>query len=567
MSKEINHRSLDQLRKRVSEPQGHVIEELLAGRLDRREFLRRGAVMGLSASATATILAACGGANASSSLSSSSGVAGKPNAKIHVGILTPSGQINPTTVGDSGLDLVAQTGEFLCTPDERLVLQPVLARKWTPNADGSVWTFTLRDGVKFHNGQPMTADDVVYTYKLNTDPKGSSSALSAFQGVLEPDGVRKVDEHTVAFHLEAPNGNFPYLTCSDNYNMIILPNHFDPAKWESTFIGTGPFKLGSYQTNQSASFVRNESYWGPKALPAASEFTFYGSQEGLGLAMQGRSLDVMQPLAFAGGAAIIQEFTVVRIRSSANRQMSLRCDTAPFTDARVRQAFALALDRVAINKGVYGGYADLGNDSPFAPIFPSTDPTVPQRAQDLAKAKALLQQAGHGNGLSVTLTTENVLGLPVLAEAIQADLKKIGVNTRLKAETQSQYFGQSVFGQSDWLDATVSLVDYGHRAVPNTFLTAALQSKGVWNAARFQEPHLRQADQRVCSGGRPAEPAQAGAAHPVPPAGRDAGDHPQLLQLPRRHGQDGQRRSVHCPRPDPAAEGHQGLRRVTEIND
>ena len=92
-----------------------------------------------------------------------------------------------------------------------------------------MWTFKIRQGVKFHNGPPLTADDVVYTYKLQTDPKGEGAALSAFGGVLTPTGVQKVDDFTVAFHLAAPNGNFPYLTSSDNYNMIIMPNNYDPA--------------------------------------------------------------------------------------------------------------------------------------------------------------------------------------------------------------------------------------------------------------------------------------------------------------------------------------------------
>ena len=120
-----------------------------------------------------------------------------------------------------------------------LTLQPVLAESWSPNSTADVWTFKIRQGVKFHNGSPLTADDVVYTYKLQTNPKSGSSALSAFGGVLTPAGVKKVDDFTVAFHLEAPNGNFPYLTSSDNYNMIILPNNYDPAKWQSSFIGTG----------------------------------------------------------------------------------------------------------------------------------------------------------------------------------------------------------------------------------------------------------------------------------------------------------------------------------------
>ena len=103
--------------------------------------------------------------------------------------------------------MLGQTGEYLCISNSALQLVPVLAESWTANSDSSVWTFKLRSGVKFHDGTPFSADDVVYTYKLQTDPKGSSNALSAFGGSLLPAGVQKVDDLTVAFHLEAPNGN------------------------------------------------------------------------------------------------------------------------------------------------------------------------------------------------------------------------------------------------------------------------------------------------------------------------------------------------------------------------
>ena len=96
--------------------------------------------------------------------------------------------------------------------------------------------------------------------------------------MLTPAGVQKVDDFTVAFHLEAPNGNFPYLTSSDNYNMIILPNNYDPAKWQSTFIGTGPFVLKSYTREGRRVVHPQREYWGTKALPAATEFTFYADQ-------------------------------------------------------------------------------------------------------------------------------------------------------------------------------------------------------------------------------------------------------------------------------------------------
>jgi len=139
-----------------------------------------------------------------------------------------------------GLDMLGQTGEYLCLSTQTLTLTPVLATSWSANSTADVWTFKIRQGVKFHNGAAMTADDVVYTFKLLTDPKNASNSLSALpNAVLKPTGVVKVDDATVAFHLEAPNGNFPYLVSSDNYNAIIIPNNYNPAQWESSFIAGG----------------------------------------------------------------------------------------------------------------------------------------------------------------------------------------------------------------------------------------------------------------------------------------------------------------------------------------
>jgi peptide/nickel transport system substrate-binding protein len=406
---------------------------------------------------------------------------------IKAGIVTPTAAINPLTVADQGgLDMLAQTGEYLCLSDQDLTLQPVLATNWTPNSAGDVWTFKIRQGVKFHNGAPLTADDVVYTYKLQTNPSGTATALSAFQGVLTPEGVQKVDDYTVAFHLAAPNGNFPYLTSSDNYTMIIIPNNYAPAQWQTSFVGTGPFNLGSYRPNVGASFTRNESYWGTKALPSQTRFTFYDTSAASIRALTGGSVDVLGQFALSGGQALLKgSYNVIKLKTSAHRQLSMRCDRAPFTDPRVRQAIALTLNRPEIVTALWQGYADVGNDSPFAPVFPSTNTTVPQRVQDLSQAKSLLTAAGHPSGFSTKLITENFLEVPDYAQMVVAAAAAIGVKINLTVESSSQYYGKATFGSSDWLDATMSLVDYGHRNVPNLFLTAPLQTGGAWNAARF----------------------------------------------------------------------------------
>jgi len=482
---------LSRLRAGQTEIGNHVIDEFVAGRINRRDFLSKGALVGISAPVLGGILAACGSSSSPGTTKSSGSAAS--SATIRTGIVTPAAAINPVTVADQGgLDMLGQTGEYLCLSDQTLTLQPVLALSWSSNSTSDVWTFKIRQGVKFHNGAPLTADDVVYTYKLQTNPAGKGAALSAFGGVLVPDGVQKVDDFTVAFHLSAPNGNFPYLTSSDNYNMIILPNNYNPADWQSTFIGTGPFKLKSYTEKVGASFVRNEDYWGTKAIPAATQFTFYDTDTPAILALTSGSLDVLGQFSVSGGEELFNgQYNIIKLKSSAHRELSMRCDRPPFTDARVRQAIALSLDRTAIVTALFKGYADVGNDSPFAPVFPSTNTSVPQRSLNVAKAKSLLSAAGHPHGFSATLTGEIFQEIPQYAQIIQQSARAIGVDLTLNIETQPKYYGNYLFGTSDWLDATMSLVDYGHRSVPNVFLTAPLQTinaktgTGAWNAAHF----------------------------------------------------------------------------------
>jgi peptide/nickel transport system substrate-binding protein len=499
-----DHTRLDPIRDARSELENHYIDELLAGRLSRRQFMRKGAVIGMSTGLMGAILAACGGANkvgtsAASSAAPAGGAAtsssAAPAAKggtLKLAQQTPATAINPLVVDDAGgLNMLAQTGEFLTFDNNlELQLQPMLATKWTPSKGGAVWTFALRPGVKFHDGSPMTADDVVYTFQQLSDPKNASNALSTFAGVLKPAGVVKVDASTVAFHLEGANGNFPYLVSNDNYNAIIVPKGTDYAKWQKTFIGTGPFKFQSYTTNVGANFTANPDYWGGAPNLASTAFTFYTSQQPQILALQGGQVDVIVQFVVQGAQGLLNNssYTIVKLKSSGHRELSMRTDQAPFTDKRVRQAIALCLDRPGMVQALLAGDGDLGNDSPFAPKFPSTDTSVPQRAQDLAKAKQLLQAAGHGSGLSTQLATEQYEEIPQLAQVIAEAATKIGVKISLKVETQANYYGKATFGNSDWLDASMSLVDYGDRGVPNVFLDAPLLSGGTWNAAHFKNP-------------------------------------------------------------------------------
>ena len=402
----------------------------------------------------------------------------------------PAGAVEPvTTAGTGGLMLLMQTGEFLVEDHPDLVLRPMLALSWKPNDDGTVWMFQLRPDVKFHSGHVMDADDVVATMDRLCDPKNGSNALSAFRGVLSKGGTRKVDGLTVAFHLDAPNGNFPYLVSSDNYNAIILPADYS-GDFEKTFNGTGPFKLEKYTAKIGASFVRNTEYWGRKALPARTEFTFFADQQPQVLALQGDQVDVIAQLAVQGAQGLLNQpdIKLLKVPSALHRQVHMRTDGGKFADKRVRQAVAMTLDRPAIVTGLFRGLATVGNDSPFAPVYPSTDKSVPQRKKDIAGAKALMAAAGAPSGFQATLTTERLQEIPDYAVLIQNACAEIGVKLTLKVEDTSAYYGKAQFGQSDWLDSEMGITDYGHRGVPNVMLGAPLLSNGAWNSAHFKDP-------------------------------------------------------------------------------
>ena len=494
-----NDSELDRLRSGRTELENHYIDELVSGNLSRRDFLRRGSTIGMSAPLLGAILAACGSSSSKSSASSGSSSAastttGTPTkgGTLTVGAVAPAASINPLTISDAGgLLMLNQTGEFLIFDSNiKLALQPMLALSWSPNTDGSVWTFKLRTGVTFHNGAAMTADDVVYTFQQLSDPKNASNALSAFAGVLTPAGVKAVDPSTVEFHLEAPNGNFPYLVSSDNYNAIIVPKGTDFGKWQSTFVGTGAFKLGTYTQSQGASFVPNPNYWGTKPLLSGTSFKFFMEQQPLILALQGNEVDVVAQFTPAGAAAILNSptYKIIKLQSANHRELSMRNDQPPFNDPRVRQAVAYSIDRAGAVAALLSGDGTVANDYPFGPRFKSTDTSVPQRSQDIAKAKQLLAAAGHPNGFSTTMKTEIYQEIPQLAQVIVADAAKAGIKITPTIESQALYYGKSTFGQSDWLDGTMSLVDYGDRGVPNVYLSAPLTSAGTWNAARFKNP-------------------------------------------------------------------------------
>jgi len=469
----------------------HLVEEVLNGRLTRRELIVRASVMGLSATAIGSLLAACGSSGTTATTSpSASAVPAKTGGTLRVTLVPPAAALDPVTMYDAGaIATVQQVCEYLAWVENDLTLRPVLATSWSSDSTGKVWTFKLRPGVTFNDGSPFTADDVVATFERLVNPKSGSSALSNFAGILSPGGTVKVDDTTVEFHLDRAFVDFPYLVASTNYNAVILPKNYS-GNFQKNPVGTGPFMMTSYTPKQGATFKKNPTYW-QKGLPYLDgvQFQFSPEDQAQILALQGGSVDMMLSTPYQGSQALFSNsnITILSTPSTQFREVAMRVDKAPFTDKRVRQAIAYCLDRPALLKALFNGKGELGNDEIFAPLFPNA-PVLPQRAQDYAKAKALLAAAGHASGLTITMTVEEYLEVPQYATLFQAMCKGGGINAKISLQSQAQYYGSGT--NQPWLQVPMGFTDWAARAIPSQFFLPMLTSKGVWNSSHWKNPEF-----------------------------------------------------------------------------
>ena len=309
-----------------------------------------------------------------------------------------------------------------------------------------------------------------------------------------PAASKKIDDLTIEFHLDAPNANFPYLTSSTTYQGILLPSNYKLGTFEKTPQTTGAFKLVSYNPGVSAKYDRNTGWWGGSAPLDGVDVTYYSDDAAIISALLGSQIDLINQIQFATGRALFNNpnAQIFAARGATHRQVAMRVDAKnPLKSALVRQAIALTLDRPAIVKTLFNNLADVGNDSPFAPVYPSTDRSVPQRRKNIPLAKQLMAKAGYPKGFKITLTTEKTGEIPQLAQIIQRSVKAIGIDMKLVILTSTAYFAGAQdgpplgWGTTPWLNAPMNITDWGHRAVPNVLIDSAFKSKGVWNAAHY----------------------------------------------------------------------------------
>jgi peptide/nickel transport system substrate-binding protein len=485
-------RLVEEFRRNDASPiENNLIDELVEGELDRQEFLRRATVFGLGAGTIGLLLRYVGEEPAFGGTR----VAQKRGGTLRVGVTAFTSSLEPYLLREAGsLALAGIPGEYLTFSNNALQVKPWLATSWKANASLTRWTFQLRKGVRFHNGKTMTADDVVASFKQYLSEEKSEIYSAIPKTLLGPEGVVKTGPYTVQFRLKSPNNAFPYLVSQTTYQAIIQPAAIaaKPGTWvASGMIGTGAFRLKSYSPNRRAELVRFPRYWGGNPPLDGAILTYYEGTAPQVLALRGGQLDLCMQLSPQEAQPFRKNsrYRIFSAPTSAHRMFGLRTDRDPFRDARVRRAVALTLNRPDLIQRLLLGSGTLGNDSPFWSHFPSTDPSIKQRKQNLELARSLLQAAGQPN-LKFTITTWRFADLPDYAAAIQAAGRQAGMDIDLEVMSGDDYYGGGADYQNTtpWLNRPATITEYGARGVPNLFMTAAYESDGVWNAAHYKNP-------------------------------------------------------------------------------
>jgi len=315
---------------------------------------------------------------------------------------------------------------------------PLLAESYQTSPNGLVYTFKIRPGVKFHTGAAMTAKDVAYSYNYLRDPKNGSPGA----GDLSPiTAVEVVDDSTVKFTLSRVSAALP-MALGNKYGGVVPAGYFDKPDagqaMNSASVGTGPFKLAEFRPNSHLALVRNPDYWEKGApyldrinvifVPNSSSLIVGLRNKRIDLALLNRPNDIVQVEKAPG-------LTLERWPSLGKAMLDLGSETQPLNDVRVRQAIALAVDRDEIMQAAIGKYGRVIHTMVAAMEKQwGADPAaLPNQKVDIAAAKKLMQEAGLGNGVDLTLTTINHYDwMDPAAVTLKQQLAKIGINLTIQ---------------------------------------------------------------------------------------------------------------------------------------
>ena len=445
-----------------------LIDFIDASGLSRRSFLTRSAAFGAAAAIGTTALS--GKAHAQEP---------KKGGTLKIGLgggettdsLDPGVSDSPVPFGVN-----RQWGDTIVNVAADGQLQPRLAESFSSNAEGTEWTFAIRQGVKFHDGTDMTVDDVVATFKRHSDENSKSGALGIMQGISEISA----DGQNVVMKLATGNADLPYLL--SDYHLIIQPKGGvdNPAAG----IGTGAYKVVSAEPGVRYVFEKNAADWdADRGHYDGVEIIVINDSTARNSALQAGQVHMINRIdpkvaKLLGKAPGIK---VANISGRGHYVFIMHCDTAPFDNNDLRLALKYSINRQEMVDKILDGFGGIGNDIPINAAYPLFDETLEQRPFDPAKAAEHYKASGHdGSPIELLVSDGAFPGAVDAASLWQASANAAGIPLTVKKVPDDGYWSDV------WNVKPFCTSYWGGRPVQDQMYSTAYISTADWNDTRFK---------------------------------------------------------------------------------
>ena len=465
--------------------------QLADGKMDRREFVRFATLLGVAAPVAMKM---AGLAPVTRARAADMPMGGTLRVGTRIKDLK-----NPHTYSWGGYDsnVSRQVVEYLTFTDAENVTHPYLLSGWKVSPDLKTWTLNVRTGVKWRNGRDFTADDVVWNLKQLTDASVGSSFVGLVKGYLlkeekgadgktktvlwDANAIEKVDDHTVRLNCKEPQVSVPEHLFHYPAAMLYPEEKgvFQPGSQ-----GTGPFTLVRADTGKIAVLHKVKSYWGQPAYLDAIEEVDTGDDPSAAIAAlasrQLHGLIFADPVQYDALHAM-PHLQIYQVKSAETIVLRFKPAVKPFDDPRVRRAMKLALDAKPIVEIALRGIGIEGDHTHCSPAQPDTKPITPMGYHP-EEAKKLLAEAGHPNGIDVTLYVPNDLPWGVAqAQAAAEQWKKVGIRVKLNVMPGAEYWDvwtKVPFGSTIWY----------HRPLAMMIMGLGYRTGVPWNESGYSNP-------------------------------------------------------------------------------
>ncbi|SEC37855.1 peptide/nickel transport system substrate-binding protein [Rhizobiales bacterium GAS191] len=464
---------------------GKLSRQVVKGEISRRQFLRTVALLGVAVPSAEAFLSG-----------TIRGLAPTPAQAQETprqgGVLRFQAQIQEITdpmlsQWIDGSNVYRQSLEYLTEVDADNITKPFLAESWKPSEDLKIWVFKIRQGVKWSNGDDFDADDVLFNFKRWTAPDSKSNLKTSFSMLKS---VEKTGSHEITLTLDKSVLSIPEMLYAQN--APILHRKFDEqgGNWPKNPIGTGPFQMTDYAVAQRASFKRRDGYWGKPAYLDEIRFLNLGNDRQAHIAaLIANQVDVLYGVSVTELDLVEKLPQVKLLREKAANTVCIRMRSAekPYDDERVRKAIVLAADNKRMLELGIRNQGSVGENHHVAPFHPEYAP-LPPVVRDVAKAKALLAEAGYKDGIDIELMVGNTQGLweQNTAQVLQQSLAEAGIRLKLNVVPSAQYWPV-------WTKVAFGMTYWAHRPLGVIAMDLAYRTGASWNESGYANPEFDKA--------------------------------------------------------------------------